>query len=49
MMDTKKMEYDKDLLKKTAGKKFAFPVLSMTQPSFTSMKPVVPFKFRVSA
>ena len=49
MTDTKKMEFDKELLKKTAGKAFAFPVLIMTQPSFPSMKPVVPFKSRVSA
>ena len=48
MKDTKKMEFGKNL-KKAAGDGLVFPVLIMTQPSFPSMKPVVPFKYKVEA
>ena len=39
----------KDLLKKAAGEGPIFPMLVMTQPSFPSMKPVTPFRYRVGA
>ena len=49
MKDAQKKEFGKDLLKKPAGEGPIFPMLVMTQPSFPSMKPVTPFRYRVGA
>jgi hypothetical protein len=49
MTDAKKMEFGKDLLKKAVSEGSVFPVLIMPQPNFPCMKPIPPFKYRVSA